>query len=139
MNTGRYSTRTPAVRPGLLRPEAETPPLLSGRRTFLRGLASLPLIGGSVAILGQPTRAAAPVETWMLDRYCGFLAIELRESVIQVREMLYASHPERWPGIREHVEESMWAPDFPQMIARLAPHRPADRCQIVMSAVGCPL
>ena len=31
------------------------------RRGFLRGLAALPLIGGSVAILGKPTQAAVPV------------------------------------------------------------------------------
>ena len=30
---------------------------MSDRRTFLRGLVSLPLIGGSVAILEQPTAA----------------------------------------------------------------------------------
>ena len=33
---------------------------MSDRRTFLRGLASLPLIGGSIVILGQPTAAAVP-------------------------------------------------------------------------------
>ena len=31
------------------------------RRSFLAGLASLPLIGGSVTLLGQPTAAATPV------------------------------------------------------------------------------
>ena len=31
---------------------------MSNRRTFLRGLVSLPLIGGSVAVLRQPAAAA---------------------------------------------------------------------------------
>jgi hypothetical protein len=35
--------------------------VMSDRRNFLRGLATLPLIGGSVAILGKPTAAAVTV------------------------------------------------------------------------------
>ncbi len=31
----------------------------SDRRGFLRGLATLPLIGGGVTLIGNPTRAAA--------------------------------------------------------------------------------
>ena len=46
------------------------------RRGFLRGLASLPLIGGSVALIGQPTKAAGPVTQAMLADYADFLAIE---------------------------------------------------------------
>ena len=39
------------------------------RRSFLRGIAALPLIGGSVAILGKPTQAAVPVTHDMLCAY----------------------------------------------------------------------
>ena len=46
------------------------------RRTFLRGLASLPLIGGSVAILGQPTAAAVPVTPFLMADYADFLGLE---------------------------------------------------------------
>ena len=34
---------------------------MNGRRDFLRSLAALPLIGGSVALIGQPVAAATPV------------------------------------------------------------------------------
>jgi hypothetical protein len=36
---------------------------LLARRDFLRSLAHLPLIGGGVTILGNPTAAAVPVTT----------------------------------------------------------------------------
>ena len=49
---------------------------MADRRTFLRGLASLPLIGGSVAILGQPTAAAVPVTDRLLDSYQAWLTYE---------------------------------------------------------------
>ncbi|RYB06249.1 hypothetical protein [Lichenibacterium ramalinae] len=35
---------------------------MADRRSFLRGLVLLPLIGGSIAILGQPTAAAVPAD-----------------------------------------------------------------------------
>ena len=46
------------------------------RRSFLRGLASLPLIGGGVALIGQPTAAAVPVTEKMLDAYDEWLDLE---------------------------------------------------------------
>ena len=50
----------------------------SNRRTFLRGLTTLPLIGGSVALLGSPTRAAEPVTEELLDSYSEWLYYERR-------------------------------------------------------------
>ena len=46
------------------------------RRGFLRGLASLPLIGGGVALIGQPTAAAVPVTDDMLATYQSWLGWE---------------------------------------------------------------
>ena len=46
------------------------------RRAFLRSLATLPLIGGSIAILGQPTAAAVPVTDGLLRNYEAWLAWE---------------------------------------------------------------
>ena len=34
---------------------------MADRRSFLRQLASLPLIGGGVTLIGKPTAAAVPV------------------------------------------------------------------------------
>ena len=48
------------------------------RRGFLRGLAHLPLIGGGVTILGNPTGAAEPVTEGLLDTYATWLEMERR-------------------------------------------------------------
>jgi len=51
---------------------------MSDRRDFLRGLATLPLIGGSVAILGTPTQAAVPVTMDLMQSYHAWLHYEHR-------------------------------------------------------------
>jgi hypothetical protein len=48
------------------------------RRGFLRSLAALPLIGGGVTLLGNPTRAAEPVTAELLDSYDAWLFYERR-------------------------------------------------------------
>ena len=48
------------------------------RRGFLRGLAHLPLIGGGVTLLGNPTAAAEPVTEELLDSYSEWLHYERR-------------------------------------------------------------
>jgi hypothetical protein len=47
------------------------------RRSFLHGLATLPLIGGSVAILGQPTRVAKVATDEQMARYLAFVTEEM--------------------------------------------------------------
>ena len=51
---------------------------MSGRRDFLRGLVSLPLIGGGVTLIGQPTAVAAPTTPDMLEAYKTWLEYERR-------------------------------------------------------------
>ena len=48
------------------------------RRGFLSGLAGLPLIGGSVALIGSPTRADVIVTPDLLATYDAFLDLERR-------------------------------------------------------------
>ncbi len=48
------------------------------RRTFLRGLTSLPLIGGSVALIGAPSAVAEPATLPMLLQYANWLFYERR-------------------------------------------------------------
>src|SRR5215203_3733402 len=48
------------------------------RRGFLRGLVSLPLIGGGVTLIGSPTAAAVPVTKELLDSYDAWLFYERR-------------------------------------------------------------
>ena len=48
------------------------------RRGFLRGLTTLPLIGGGVTLIGNPTKAAEPVTRHLLDCYDTWLFYERR-------------------------------------------------------------
>lgn len=50
----------------------------SSRRGFLRGLATLPLIGGGVTLIGKPTGTAVPITGGMLATYTAWLHFELR-------------------------------------------------------------
>lgn len=50
----------------------------ASRRGFLSGLATLPLIGGSVALIGTPSAAAVPVTDAFLDSYDCWLEYERR-------------------------------------------------------------
>lgn len=48
------------------------------RRGFLRDLTTLPLVGGSVALIGSPSAAAVPVTPGMLATYSAWLWFERR-------------------------------------------------------------
>ena len=48
------------------------------RRGILRGLATLPLIGGSVDIIGAPRAVAEPVTATLLSNYHSWLFFERR-------------------------------------------------------------
>ena len=48
------------------------------RRGFLRGLAALPLVGGAVTLIGQPTAAAVLATPELLEAYRNWLHMERR-------------------------------------------------------------
>ncbi|WP_156648342.1 hypothetical protein [Methylobacterium sp. Leaf108] len=48
------------------------------RRGFLRGLLSLSLVGGSVALIGAPSAVASPITDDLLDSYDAWLEYERR-------------------------------------------------------------
>ena len=50
--------------------------ILNGRRGFLRGLVTLPLIGGGVSLIGAPTAFAEPVTSGLIDAYARWLELE---------------------------------------------------------------
>ncbi len=114
---------------------------MSDRRHFLRGLATLPLIGGSVALIGRPTAAAVPVTEELMHSYKGWLRNEHymlchelagydAQAAKGMHKGFYAS-----PGLDWHFDWpgrkalAGW-PDAPQ---------PSTRAAIVLSAVGCSL
>ena len=99
------------------------------RRAFLRGLVSLPLIGGGLRLIGQPTAAAVQPSRAMLADYCDWLAVErsaaLRElygtaisTALASGEPLFDRH-RSWPDMLA----------FP----------PSGRAAVMLSAVGQPI
>ena len=118
---------------------------MSDRRTFLRGLASLPLLGGSIAILGQPTQAAVPVTPELLKSYKSWLFMEHRmvsyemagHDLKRSRRIEHIEWFEDTPGEEWHLQwarEGMRGPagwvDAPQ---------PSTRAAVILSAAGVPL
>lgn len=58
------------------------------RRGFLRGFTMLPLVGGDVTLIGQPTHAATPITPGLLSTYSAWLhheRIKLHWASLEVR------------------------------------------------------
>lgn len=103
----------------------------ANRRGFLRGLTTLPLIGGSVALIGSPVRAAQPVTPGMLATYSAWLHYEQRAIQCAVVGMEGGTFiPCLNPGSHYHFDE--YSKERFALDAQL-------RAPIVLSAVGCPL
>ena len=115
---------------------------MADRRTFLRGLASLPLIGGGVTLIGNPTAAAVPVTDTLIERYQLFLAMEAREALIECRERrcIREGNPDQVVTMRDWTERCVFAPDNPWMQGLLdAGGRPSSRAAVILSAAGVPI
>ena len=114
------------------------------RRNFLRELASLPLIGGGVTLIGNPTAAAVPVTRELMSGYKSWLCFEhsmlchemVDYDVDRAKRMhreFYSDHPAwdwhfSWPN-PQHRRLAGW---------ETAP-QPSTRAAVVLSAVGCPV
>lgn len=102
---------------------------LADRRSFLRGLAALPLIGGSVALIGTPIRAAVPVTRPMLVEYADWL--------------LFEHHMTKHEIYGRPVTGARYA-DLPLFDMRrswgsLVNTAPSTRAAVILSAAGVPL
>ena len=111
---------------------------MSDRRTFLRGLASLPLIGGGVTLIGQPTAAAVPVTDDILAAYDQWLFYERRFLLLEqyghrgramVRDMERAVPVGTFADRFHFPRDGSWQ-DQPQ---------PSSRAAVILSAAGVPL
>ncbi len=111
---------------------------MSDRRHLLRGLATLPLIGGSVVILGKPTRAAVPVTHDMLCAYDQWLFYERRLLLIEQYEHLGIEMTNAMEGAVP-VNTAADAFHFPRVGSWRDAPQPSTRAAVVLSAVGCPL
>jgi hypothetical protein len=122
----------------------------NSRRGFLRGLASLPLIGGGVTLIGNPTAAAVPTSRQLLDSYEAWLFYERRHLRFERYGLEKADRDDGWDREWLFVHASMVNPDAaPVEFVKMANgggrfhaqhHRaqPAsNRAAVVLSAVGC--
>lgn len=105
----------------------------ASRRDFLRGLTTLPLIGGSVALIGAPSAVAASVTPGMLATYSCWLDTERRA-------LHYASLENRNSDFIPYINP---APNFHWGTAAFDRERSGIAAQmrapLVLAAVGCPL
>lgn len=109
----------------------------ANRRGFLRGLTTLPLIGGSVALIGSPKGVAGAPSEACLHSYLAWLHYEQR-----------AVHDHLWPGYRQasgmgyvpldnaganfHFAALQGNSDWPRIGMEAAARAP-----VVLAAVGC--
>lgn len=104
----------------------------TARRGFLRGLTTLPLVGGSVALLGQPTEAAQPITPGLLATYSAWLWYE-RQSLMwaSTRQGADAFIPHLNPGSSFHHRGPV--------DAALYGHDAQRRASVILAAAGCSL
>ena len=116
------------------------PTLYAPRRGFLRSLASLPLIGGSVAVLGDPVAAAEPITERLLNRYDAWLEIE--RAHLRVERFGDRRHGPRsqFELVWHDVEKGeIFDVDRGSLIGsghRRGEPEPSTRAAVVLSAVG---
>ena len=102
---------------------------MSDRRSFLRGLASLPLIGGGVTLIGSPTAAAVPVTPELMTTYAEWLDLERWRTLRDLYGPKLAMEAER----HHRVYGDIWDWHTYDKAA------PTSRAAIVLSAVGVPI
>lgn len=95
------------------------------RRGFLRGLTTLPLIGGGVTLIGAPTAVASPVTTELLTNYETWLNIEAAR---------VASERDRNAS---GTITTFYTPAWHWHDADRELARPSSRAALVLAAVGC--
>lgn len=100
----------------------------SSRRGFLRGLTTLPLIGGGVALIGNPTAAAVPVTGQTVATYLTWLHYEFR----------YVSWGCGQPGYVPMLNHGAAFHDRERSVA-LAARAAIHRAPVVLATVGCPM
>jgi hypothetical protein len=112
------------------------------RRGFLRGLARLPLIGGGITLIGQPTAAAEPISEALLHSYKSWLLMEHRMLSYELAKYdgALAREIERFSfcgnaGERWHFRHEMR--DGDQVAGWEHQPQPSTRAAVVLSAVGC--
>ncbi|ACL55657.1 hypothetical protein [Methylobacterium nodulans] len=97
------------------------------RRAFLRGLVGLPLIGGGITLIGNPTAAAEPVTSDLLKVYSTWLWGER----VRVEQEL-GREGDRIRGVTTNA--GYW---YHHAVPEHRNPPPSTRAAVVLSAVGC--
>ena len=109
----------------------------SPRRAFLRGLVTLPLIGGAVTLIGNPVRADGVPAPALLERYVAWLANEHAAAAFELDGgPLWSYAGWSWDRLRYRAPLG-WFPDAPDVEAHVLATKPSTRAALVLSAVGC--
>ena len=112
------------------------------RRAFLRQLVTLPLIGGGLNLIGQPTAVAEPVTMDLLEAYKTWLHYEHRSVAWEMAELPDDCRLLRRDACRTLQDHGRHDPAHRRRRCRqLPPLRrlvPAShRAALVLSTVGC--
>ena len=97
----------------------------SDRRGFLRGLISLPLIGGGVTLTGAPSAVAEPISLRLLSEYETWLGIEHHRVARELR-----------PG-SEHAGWKLYGSAYAWHRVEYRDAAPSTRAALVLASVGC--
>ena len=119
--------------PNITVPAAATG-LPNPRRTFLRQLAVLPLIGGSVALIGQPEAVAEPITATLLQEYSDWLGWE-RHRICA--EMYGERRGRDYERIFSHVTHAYDWHRGARGDQLFDSPSASSRAALVLSAVGC--
>ena len=111
------------------------------RRGFLRGLASLPLVGGGVALIGTPTAVAGQPTPDMLEAYKTWLHFERRFLAWEMADDPACLARYRFAG-EDRVERSRLIGRSIFEVFGDASHThnrgtSSSRAALVLSAIGC--
>lgn len=103
----------------------------TSRRGFLRGLTTLPLIGGSVALVGAPSAVAGAPSKRELVAYATFLEGERRMLRWELMQMLGLAVEDF-----KHISFTPGDYHFPQRGSYLDVPTPSTRARLVLASVG---
>ena len=112
------------------------------RRGFLAGLAKLPLIGGSVALIGQPRAAAQPATRQILEAYKTWLHYEQRFLAWEMADLpdhiayYGGTHSERYKVTESYILHfgTGEASSFHRADSKSPP---SSRAALILSTAGC--
>lgn len=99
----------------------------ASRRGFLRGLTTLPLIGGGLTLIGAPSAVAEPITERLLAEYANWAAFEHYRAQVE----LHGSMERNWYTLHGPAYE--WHREMSGANAR----PPSTRAALVLAAVGC--